>query len=386
MLDNLGTTLLYVFLALFYSFAIKVYAININSEKKYYQRQGEVFLSISVLLMIFVATFRDATVGTDAMPYVERFLDANLNSYFINWREVITLKVGEPLFFVFNSVMRTLTDNYHVYFFVVYSFIAVAFVTFLSKAYREYVSVQIDRQTIFFLPVIFAVNYFLHSWNVMRNYLAIAVVLFAFVSIIQEKKWQSLILILVATLFHYTAACFFVVWLMFFLDKNDKILSSKMLNFSIAFGGFLLIYETSSVIAQYFLSTKYQSYVEMVSSWTSFMPGLIIAIGAIIFSETLQKHGPIAKACIKLQPIKVILMGLGFLGGSRVGYFFSIQDIYVISLLYSLCPMKFQSPISRFVFRTSVFVFVFVVFINNMRHLAESSGVFPYVFANFDLM
>jgi len=383
--DNFWTSFAYALAVFFNFFAIKVYAVNENSKNRYYQKQGRILLTFSVLSMIVFATLRDITVGTDTVPYVERFLDADLNSG-INWEYVFTLKTGEPLFFILNALIRTVTDNYHLYFFSVYAFITIAFTIFLSKTYKEYASINIDSKITFYLPIILAGTYFIHSWNVMRSWLAISVTLFAFIQMIEGKKWQSLAIIFVATMIHYSAVCFIFAWLLFFLDKDDRILSNKILSFAIAFGGMLFIYGSFTVIKGYFLSTKYKSYVDSVSNWTSFAPGLIVAVGAILFSENLKKQGLIAKACVKLQPVKVAMMAFGFFGGSRIGYFFRIQDIYLISLLYSFGSMKFKSPVVRFVFRIIIIAFVLVIFINNMANMAETSGVFPYVLSTFELM
>lgn len=376
LINSLGTTFLYCIMACLLLFAVKVAAINSQSNMEYYRQQAYPILITVGIGMVFFAAFRDIYVGKDTVSYINRFVYDPVIS--VNWSDVLSLNSGEPLFRVFLYFVRSFTDNYHVLFIIIYTIITIAFLLFLVNAYCEYVDITRPKLYYSFIPILLATSYYINSWNVLRSWLAVAFTLFSFLFLAQDKRRLSLVLIIIAGLIHYTAFVFVVIWIAFILDEKGKILSNRFWCILFAAFGFSIIYGSASLLRNYFLNTRYISYVDNVSNWISFVPGLIVSLSTIMFSKELHKHGPIANACVKMQPFRIALMAFSFIGGSRIGYFFVLQDIYLISLLYSYVPIVLRRPSPKILLRTLIILFVIVLFLNNLITMAESAGVFPY--------
>lgn len=100
---------------------------------------------------------------------------------------------SEPLYIGLVRLLRLFTDDYHVYFFVVYGIISFGIVYFISKTLEARHSV---------LPLILIFPAWLHSFNIMRNWIAIAFFLVALTFLIRGRRPAYYALVLVATGFH----------------------------------------------------------------------------------------------------------------------------------------------------------------------------------------
>ena len=373
------TLLLYLGMSVVFSFSVYMYAINAKAGGVLKIQAKKFCLFVGVVFVI-LAAFRNTKVGADTAAYIHFFYNMKIRK--IIWYRVISLQYTEPLYYMFTVLIRKICKSYLPYFIIIYSTILFGFYCFLLHAYEELAKSSQNQHTpiLCFLPIILVSGYYLHSWNVMRNWLAISITMIAFIYLIRKKNGSAILLILVATLFHYSAIVFIAIWIAFKLDREGLILTKPIYMVIIGLSGFLVFYFGVNEINDLLSTTKYVSYADRVSNIRSVLTSLIVCIAVIVYAGDIKEQGPIAKACTMLVPIEIALLGAGLVGASRVSYYFSIPNCYLISLVYQRVPIKSENSLLRFLIRILIIMFVLVVFFNNMKHYAESSMLFPYSF------
>ena len=194
-----------------------------------------------ILLLTIVATLRKVSGhvgGADASNYIINFQTVINRSYF----ETMTGKNLEPGFQLFTAAIRNLTDEYRIYFIVIYSFIAYSYVKFIKD--------KCPRGLIY-IPFILVMYIYLRSFNTIRTSMAVGLVLIG-LSMMDKRKWLSLVYILASVSFHRMCLLFVPVWgfYYFFGKKLNEIKRWKF-----------VFYAVSGLVVTYLLSIQVQLFV-----------------------------------------------------------------------------------------------------------------------------
>ena len=134
----------------------------------------KIVLLSAILLLTCFAVMREVSYGvggTDAITYVRDFMNMRKSlANYIDFEKVLSLQQREPLYYLFGWSVRRVTDNYKVYFFLWHFFIVTGFVYAATKSYKK------DSWGVgSVLPLMLLFAGYIHSFNVMRNWLAIAI-------------------------------------------------------------------------------------------------------------------------------------------------------------------------------------------------------------------
>jgi len=152
----------------------------------------KLLLIVLLVFLAFIAGFRSIDVGTDTLNYYLYFYRIQHGNFDSGY---------EPLWQLLNiSVFKLGGDFNQVTFF--------ASILTLMPLYFAFI--KDSRYPLFSLFVYIAFNYYLSSFNIMRQMVAISWVLLALVYYKRENKekndsWKVAIFSLIAILFHYTA-------------------------------------------------------------------------------------------------------------------------------------------------------------------------------------
>lgn len=374
-----ATCIFYIVLSLFIVFMVKNtigLKFYINDKRGKVINIGYVWV---LLTLLFFAVFRyvfNKYGGTDAYSYVTEFqeMDDSIFDYLDIKRYIFFWKYSEPLFKMLTAAVRMITSDYHLYFLLTYGVIVSGILSFVYNFY--------DRESNFFTLILLFCSY-LHSYNVMRGWMSIAICMFG-LNAIKKKQWKkSFAIILIAVFFHYMALVFFIVWAVCwfhnkypsFFTRNKLILAVVLVNVVSLCG--------RTVFFNIAMSTKYAFYRDYFTISTSiwgYLPTFFICLLAVIFFPQLKARGETpAMAAIILAVNFSLLYCIVYLPGWRIHDYFALIRMYIIAELYNLISEYFEKGFSRNAMKILVNAYVVALFVQSLLGLYESSDVFPYI-------
>ena len=205
-MDILLTLVLYTLTALS---SIGLFSLANRSKKKFKRRMALVF---AIAIPSLVAGLRGASVGGDTSMYIREYYSPG--SWLFGTGFTRTFELGYSLLrdFIFRLGLP-----HQVMFFIMQG----ATISFLYAATREEKD-QIDVKVAMF---VYMFDAYFQSFNMMRQALAVAIVIYAYTQIVKDKYIRGVLFILCALLFHQTAiVCFLVVFVILILkSKHAKI-------------------------------------------------------------------------------------------------------------------------------------------------------------------
>lgn len=168
-----------------------------------------IYLSVMFGLMFAVSVMRYG-IGNDYFSYM-RIFETLIQA---EWGEAFTLGF-EPLFVVLTKALITFTTNTE----VMYAFYALIILVPVAIAiYRHSDNVWIS------VTVYLCLTLFYNSLSFIRQSIAVSVLVLAFGFIKEKKHIPVIIMAVIATLFHYTAAIFIPLYLISLIKPTKKYL------------------------------------------------------------------------------------------------------------------------------------------------------------------
>ena len=335
----------------------------------------KIVLLLVISLLTCFAVIREVSYGvggTDAITYVRDFLNMRKSlANYIDFEKVLSLQQREPLYYLFGWSVRRVTDNYKVYFFLWHFFIVTGFVYAAVKSYKK------DSWGVgSVLPLMLLFAGYIHSFNVMRNWLAIAIAMIGLSFLRRENLKYYFLFLFMAVCIHYSTIVLTLPFLMSKLFKRLDNIKIPLAIFIVV--GNMLIYSYISFFSSVFAETKFSSYMEVQSSWFGYLPILLIAVVGLIFYDDL----------IKMEPSnKFVLWGVAlnatmFIAYVKIGAY-RINDCFVIFRVWLLIELG-RLFYNRFkgwkrvslVYGTNIFIVVY--FLQQLNLLVRTSGIIPY--------
>lgn len=271
-----------------------------------YGKKNPILFIMVFLIMLFVAGFRDISVGTDTQHYYEIYEYFRLET-FPSWFTI------EPAWKIINNLAVKMHAGYSmVVFGASLCTLVPIFSTIWKYSDRPFVSV------LFFYLLYF---YFL-SFNVARQMIAIAIVFSGYNDYLHEKKKAYYIQILIAVLFHYSAIIglaipFILKYVRLEVEKTILILPLTY------FLGIVLI---PNIVEYIPVVGKYSKYLLGDATVSFSIPRLLINCLCLLFISTSCKNDSL----LKLFYVGIICYNL-FAFSDTIGrcalYFMSSQMI-----------------------------------------------------------
>lgn len=181
------------------------------------------FAVIAILIPCILAGLRADTVGTDVKVYVEPLYNAAKESHtfsaymeqrwFVIWRYMYVkdFEIGFSLLVFF---IQKIGGSFATVLFVIQMLIIGPIFFGLKKMHKPY--------PIFFGMFVFYCLFYNTSLNMMRQWIAMAILFMAFPYLVSEEKKKYCILVLVACLFHNSAIMGFAILAVYMYSTKRK--------------------------------------------------------------------------------------------------------------------------------------------------------------------
>jgi len=177
------------------------------------------FYVISFLILFFVLGFRNYS-GIDDTSYKNIFFNVSEHGFV---GQFIETKL-EPGYLLLNYFVSLFTDNY-LYMQLLSSFIPLALFYYRFKKNSSFMSISL---AVFLLATL--IYFQMLSVSLIRMFIAVSIVFNAYSYIHQKKLWKYIVVILVASTFHYSALA---MLLLCYFCINTQNLSRKSKRFII---------------------------------------------------------------------------------------------------------------------------------------------------------
>ena len=238
-----------------------------RTNKKGIRIPNKFFWFISMAILIFIMGFREYTIGVDGASYIRGYNIANSMS-FIDYYSSFTT---EPGFYLLYRLVYFIFNDYQ------WLFIITAAIT-IACFYKAF-SYEIDNISLGLAVFIFASTNYFYYFGIMRMGVAVSIVAVAYRYILQNEKKKYIWMVLLATLFHYSAP--FALAALFIKPNQitNRFKNSTLIKIMILIP--LGFYGVRYLIYPFISASRYQRYIDSTGTislgfLTSSLPFLII--------------------------------------------------------------------------------------------------------------
>lgn len=348
-------------------FFIPFYALLLSFSSLGVRRRNIILCWLVGLQLIFISVFRGETVGADLLGYLEAFKWTD----YAKWKELgslgeysgwIKMEYG---YLVFNKLLSCISDNERLIIWGTSIFIIGGFSVFI---YRNSKIPWLS----FFLLV--GMGFYFQSLNVLRQYMALVIVLNCLVYVQHRCFWKFLLWVVLAALFHKTAL---FVLLLYPLAKFE--INRKFLGILIGIG-VALWFLWGYVVAKVAEIGGFASYIihnEEGGGVTMFVFLLLIVSGGFLVQKKKQRKEEKMDLFYHIMLIALTLQVIGMqfsMFGRLLLYYSVCMIIFIPNVLYSV-----ESKNLKILGIGCVCILSFLFMMIQLLG-ADSSSVMPYRF------
>lgn len=349
---SVGTTLFYL--------AIMLWGMlfsNISSMKRS-TNKGNLSLMLAFLPMFLTLILRDISRGNDSVVYFDMFNNLQISSLGDAFSAYYFLS-REPLYGLSELFLTLFTSSLNEGTLLVLYFAmqTILWSSFMFLALREEKS-RIGLALPF--AVMFGVCFPL-SFNIIRNLIAVSIMLYAYTQLAQEKEKNFFILNIIAIGFHYTAVfcllSYFVIY-----SKN------KFLKYGAILGTIIFILFGASILTNIFggLDSRYS---EMGANAESFGFGLLakrfpFLMLVLVFRKRLIAINPHNKLYINLLLFDLLISQASYVNPmfNRIALYFSAIKIFIIPSFYILLKQRIGVAAAKVLFFIILLIWLYFAF------------------------
>lgn len=348
-----------------------VLLLGVCMQRKYINKKIFVFLSFAI--MALVLGLRGNDVGEDT----NHFIDIFNYSRNVSWKTVFTSGTDtiyntvwgidlsvETGYMLLNKIVGVFTNNGQWLIFIV----AVLTCWLIGKFI-------LDNSTSPFLAtyIFMCESLYMQSFNLMRQMLAIAIAIQAYKYIRKENYKKAVTIILIAFLFHKTAALYLILIPMQMIKKPQRAVKYVTLG-GVAVSLLLpVIYQLVSRLipryANYLVSNYWEVYVGIGTLLLWMIEVMICGYIYLRKIKSEDKETFIAVACTILY-LAFEIIGLRLTMFSRIAMIFRIFFIFLFPLF-----ARYLSPNSRIWYRCGI---MFVVTMSFLSYASASTRLYSF--------
>lgn len=297
-----------------------------------------IYSIFAILLPSLLAGFRDCSIGTDTVNYLNYFENSiyysNYESFLMSYLRV------EPGFLILSYLISRFSQE-SVFFLFIVHFIIVLFIYISAFKIRNF----INPSWIMFFFMFMMYN---ESLNAMRQYIALSLSLYAFVIYVNKKKmWLYILFIVIAIMFHRSAfICFAMIPIFYWTKKFTIRHNLKQLLFYISIFLLLIIFGQSfylPLITDSF-EGKYEGYLSTNAVGGISLSSFLVYLTSFfyIFYKTWRLGDKIMDIFIisSLLSVFILLFSSYSVQLYRLSLYFFIIDILAISYIFKRTPSK----------------------------------------------
>ena len=304
-----------------------------------------------IFISIYIAGFRDM-IGQDYPQYVER----------LKYIEELSL-FNEPSFTLLAILVKE-TDFSHVFFFLIMSIIT------LIPIYKFYYSSKFPLYSIFIFLLFPGCGY-LQTFNLVRQFAAIAISLYAFKYVINRDLMKFLLITFVAFLFHFSAIFLIPLYYIVNLKVRNWILVLSII------ASLLISKLDISLTSIVLLIPGYESYYyNQISNESSTVVLILNAFMIyIILNKKLFVKDQADNVFLNYTVIGIVLYNLSII--SEVFMRLSLYGLIYIPITLTLPFIKQTN--GTIVYKVTIIIFFILVFINlYLSGYAEDFAILPF--------
>ena len=329
---------------------------------------------VAIFFLVLLATLRTDQVGSDTLYYVSWFSSANAVSF--DWSKLLNFNQQEPAYQLYSVFIRSFTDNYTVFFFITFSFVAWAYIRFIAYFFDNHSDYTFLQLFIFF---------YVSNMSGIRAACGTVFLLLAYIALDEKKYSKTIILTLVAALFHYTMLfnlyAIFMTWFM-----RTKALRKKKALWVLMVVATIILSNTSVYLLKgLFVSTKYDYYSSISIEDLSLLGSIFIIIYGILcavyYKRFISKYSIKPKGESNFFSSVALLISyplLYVIGAYRIPNYYALPRLYVWNEITNFVGDDFKNKGKhQIVFKVVVQVIVWLYLLFRFTRSAEN-GYFIY--------
>ena len=310
-----------------------------------------VYYCIAILILTLLATIRTYEVGPDTESYVMEFLTANKIEF--NWSRLLNFHQLEPGYQLLIMVIRSFTDNYHIYFFIIFIPLAYAYVAFIKYFYKK-------EDVYLFLPIF--IFYFVNNMSGIRSAIGTIFLLCSFIQLDKKNYNKAFLLTLIASCFHYTMLYNLYIIFMSRIFKSFKMKKKRWLWILGIVLGIVFTNLGLNILITSLQNTKYGFYSRDIGD-RSLLGSIIFVIFGIvsllIYKTIIEK---------KDSRISLLIMGMSFLvtypvlfitGAYRIAFYYIMPRLVIWDLFIKKILLNFDKK-SQLICKLVIYLVVFL--------------------------
>ena len=179
---------------------------NIKFSRKFKEKIFDLFFFI----LILVSASKTNGTSFDTNNYVNYFINAApINSFNFLWYG------WEPGYVLLNSLIKTFSNNYHIFFFVLTTIVLLLYRSIIFR-YSNHIFLSLFTYVSCF--------FFLNEIVIIRFGLASAIVFYNIKNIIEGNKKKALLTVLIAMMFHYTSIVTIIPIILYKKENQENLL------------------------------------------------------------------------------------------------------------------------------------------------------------------
>lgn len=315
---------------------------------KRYKFFRNLFLILSFFVLWYVSANRYG-IGTDYKLYENMYYEITSIS---NIKEGIrSFAYVEPGWVLF---------NYFVYIFfgdVTYIFSLSSFITLLLFYIFIYKN---NNSNLWVSVLIYGCIFYLQSFNLVRQFMAMSICLFCIKYINQKNIFKFIGVILIATLFHFSAIVFIPIY---FLIKNIEKL--KVSKYFLLIGIVVIMLFYNQILTLIINITGFEKYSIYYSnginiSYSDIIFKLVLLIIVSLNLKVIKKDNVNIYRIINIYYIGILLSFLSFFAPfiGRISYYFEMCLVIIIPNI-----LKYYKGYTRIIFNYSILIILYIYFV-----------------------
>lgn len=327
------------------------------------------FLCFICLVPLFVLTaFRDFSVGNDTMPYYNTYLSIHM---LYDLKQALLYSRMEPGYIFLNYLFSSFNIQYIYMQIFISAFIYYSLFRFLRKY-----SLNIGLSCMVYLGM----RMFCGPMNVVRMWIALAVLLYALDYFLSREKYLANCLVVLATMFHYSALIFLFLNFIYKIKIKKKYIAVLMFSsLGIAAIGntFFEVLTNSLGIYQGYLNSKYFNYDDNIAVYITLL--IDICLVGLFYFLTRGKPFVDSRDISVFVYLVIISMCLDIIGltntiMSRISGYFYISWMVLLPLAVN----HIRNGEKKLFIYSCLAIGFFLQFLVIMIYRPQWYGVVPY--------
>lgn len=361
-------------------FAFSVFMLYC-SEKTKKRLNRRLYILLALLVPSVLAGLRDYTIGADVLNYgniwFERAHIATTLTDFLKSANRQSVGIGYALL---NYLVGRFTENSHWFYFVL-SLLEMSLLYLAVKRYKKNIGLVLSFIVFFFF-------YYNESYNMLRQMVALLIVLNSFQFIIERKLIKFLLVVICASLFHVTAIISIVLYPLSLLSESKLrkvyywLIGAGLMGVIVGFSNIVSFFASKGIIS----GDRFSFYTEGDGVTGGRIIRLVFfALMFVVFTIKKKKIEKRFKYTNTLYVYCIFSLGLTalvFLYTNsfiiRVAYYFDIFMILYVPLIAK--SLNIQYGKKRALTQGSIITIYYFVYWLIVYVIRNGAGTVPYKF------